>query len=49
MQTAKKVNKDTQPLVAGMDGTSSLYRMSIDTLRQQLGDLRYRNRSEDKV
>lgn len=48
VQTAKKVNKDTQPLVAGVDGTYSLYRMSIDTLRQRLGDLRYRNRSEDK-
>lgn len=48
VQTAKKVNKDTQPLVKGVDGTYSLYRMSIDTLRQRLGDLRYRNRSMDK-
>ena len=41
-------NADTQPLIEGGDNIYGLYRMSIDTLRQRLGDLRYRNRSEDR-
>ncbi len=41
-------NADTKPFIKDMDNNYGLYRMSIDTLRQRLGDLRYRNRSEDK-
>ena len=44
----KTINKDTKPLIDAGDNTYGLYRMSVDTLRQRLGDLRYRNRSEDK-
>lgn len=40
-------NADTMPLIEGGDNNYGLYRMSIDTLRQRLGDLRYRNRSDD--
>ena len=40
-------NADTMPLIEGGDNDYGLYRMSIDTLRQRLGDLRYRNRSDD--
>ena len=45
---AKKINPDTVPVIKNIDNTYGLYRMSMDTLRQRLGDLRYRNRSEDK-
>ena len=45
---AKKPNKDTTPVIDIGDNTYGLYRLSIDTLRQRLGDLRYRNRSDDK-
>lgn len=44
----KTINKDTKPLIDAGDDTYGLYRMSIDTLRKRLGDIRYRNRSEDK-
>ena len=44
----KTINKDTKPLIDAGDNTYGLYRLSIDTLRQRLGDLRYRNRSDDK-
>lgn len=40
-------NADTMPLIEGGDNNYGLYRMSIDTLRQRLGDLRCRNRSDD--
>lgn len=48
VKTVKKPNKDTTPIIDNIDNTYGLYRMSIDTLRQRLGDLRYRNRGEDK-
>ena len=48
VQTAKKPNEDTTPIIDNIDNTYGLYRLSIDTLRQRLGDLRYRNRSDDK-
>ena len=48
VKTVKKPNKDTTPIIDNIDNTYGLYRMSIDTLRQRLGDLRYRNRSDDK-
>ena len=44
----KTINKDTKPVIEAGDNTYGLYRLSIDTLRQRLGDLRYRNRSDDK-
>jgi outer membrane autotransporter protein len=44
----RTINKDTKPLIDAGDNTYGLYRLSIDTLRQRLGDLRYRNRSDDK-
>ncbi len=44
----KTINKDTKPLIDAGDNTYGFYRMSIDTLRQRLGDLRYRNRSDDR-
>lgn len=44
----RTINKDTKPLIDAGDNTYGLYRLSIDTLRQRLGDLRYRNRSEDR-
>lgn len=45
---AKKINPDTVPVIKNLDTTYGLYRQSLDTLRQRLGDLRYRNRSTDK-
>ena len=44
----KTINKDTKPLIEAGDNTYGLYRLSIDTLRQRLGDLRYRNRRDDR-
>ncbi len=48
VKTVKKANEDTTPIIDNIDNTYGLYRLSIDTLRQRLGDLRYRNRSDDK-
>ena len=44
----RTINKDTKPLIEAGDNSYGLYRLSMDTLRQRLGDLRYRNRSDDK-
>ena len=44
----KTINKDTKPLIDAGDNTYGLYRLSMDTLRQRLGDLRYRNRRDDR-
>ena len=43
----KKINKETESLIESGETTYGLYRLSIDTLRQRLGDLRYRKHSED--
>ena len=43
----KKVNHDTQPLVVNVDNSYALYRDSLDTLRQRMGDLRLRNKKSD--
>lgn len=44
----KKTTEDTNTLIQGMSGTYSLYRQSLDTLRQRLGDLRQERRREDR-
>ena len=43
----KKINKETESLIESGETTYGLYRLSIDTLRQRLGDLRYQKHSED--
>lgn len=43
----KKINKETESLIESGETNYGLYRLSIDTLRQRLGDLRYRKHSED--
>lgn len=45
---ARKINPAAVPVLHNLDNTYGLYRMSMDTLRQRLGDLRYRNRSTDR-
>ena len=37
----KTINKDTRPLIAAADSQYGLYRESLDTLRQRMGDLRF--------
>lgn len=44
----KKTTEDTNTLIQGMKGTYGLYRQSLDTLRQRLGDLRQERKREDK-
>ena len=43
----KQVNKDTRPLIAVTDSQYGLYRDSLDTLRQRMGDLRFLKKKED--
>ncbi len=43
----KKVNRDTVPLVRSADIGYGLYRESLDTLRQRMGDLRLLKKKED--
>ena len=37
----KTINRDTRPLIAAADSQYGLYRESLDTLRQRMGDLRF--------
>lgn len=37
----RTINKDTRPLIAAADSGYGLYRESLDTLRQRMGDLRF--------
>ena len=43
----KKVNHDTVPLIANVDNSYALYRDSLDTLRQRMGDLRLRAKKSE--
>ena len=43
----KSVNKDTKPLLGAVDYSYGLYRNSIDTLRQRMGDLRFLKNKRD--
>ena len=43
----RTINESTKTLVHSTDNTYALYRNSIDTLRQRMGDLRFRNKKED--
>lgn len=43
----KKVNKDTTPMIVNVDNSYALYRHSLDTLRQRMGDLRLRDKKSD--
>ena len=42
----KTINKDTRPLIAAADSQYGLYRESLDTLRQRMGDLRFLKKKE---
>lgn len=45
----KVINEDTVPIITSLDAPYGLYRsLALDTLRQRLGDIRYRNRREDR-
>ena len=37
----KTINRDTRPLIAAAESQYGLYRESLDTLRQRMGDLRF--------
>ena len=43
----RTINESTKTLLRGTDNTYALYRNSMDTLRQRMGDLRFRNKKED--
>lgn len=43
----RTINESTKTLLHSTDNTYALYRNSIDTLRQRMGDLRFRNKKED--
>lgn len=43
----KSVNADTKPLLGAVDYSYGLYRNSIDTLRQRMGDLRFLKNKRD--
>ena len=43
----RTINESTKTLLHSTDNTYALYRNSMDTLRQRMGDLRFRNRKED--
>lgn len=43
----KSVNTDTKPLLGAVDYSYGLYRNSIDTLRQRMGDLRFLKNKRD--
>lgn len=43
----KTVNVDTQPILGAVDYSYGLYRNSIDTLRQRMGDLRFLKNKRD--
>lgn len=43
----RSVNKDTKPLLGAVDYSYGLYRNSIDTLRQRMGDLRFLKNKQD--
>ena len=43
----KNVNPSTKPLLKSADNTYALYRDSLDTLRQRMGDLRLRDKKSD--
>ena len=43
----KAVNPGTKPLLKNVDNNYALYRQSLDTLRQRMGDLRLRDKKSD--
>lgn len=43
----RTINQSTKTLLHSTDNTYALYRNSIDTLRQRMGELRFRNKKED--
>lgn len=43
----RTINESTKTLLHSTDNTYALYRNSMDTLRQRMGDLRFRNKKED--
>lgn len=43
----RRINESTKTLLRSTDNTYALYRNSMDTLRQRMGDLRFRNKKED--
>lgn len=43
----RTINQSTKTLLHSADNTYAVYRNSIDTLRQRMGDLRFRNKKED--
>ena len=43
----RSINESTKTLLHSTDNTYALYRNSMDTLRQRMGDLRFRNKKED--
>lgn len=43
----RSINESTKTLLHSTDNTYALYRNSVDTLRQRMGDLRFRNKKED--
>lgn len=46
-KVAKKVNPSTHTVIHSIDNTYAFYRNSIDTLRQRMGDFRFRDKKED--
>lgn len=43
----RTINRSTKTLLHSTDNTYALYRNSMDTLRQRMGELRFRNKKED--
>lgn len=43
----RRINESTKTLLRSTDNTYALYRNSMDTLRQRMGDFRFRNKKED--
>ena len=43
----RTINGSTKTLLHSVDNTYAVYRNSMDTLRQRMGDLRFRNKKED--
>ncbi|WP_299145106.1 autotransporter outer membrane beta-barrel domain-containing protein [uncultured Dialister sp.] len=43
----RTINQSTKTLLHATDNTYALYRNSIDTLRQRMGELRFRDKKED--
>lgn len=43
----RSINESTKTLLRSTDNTYALYRNSMDTLRQRMGELRFRNKKED--